>query len=150
MAAETLGMNGQNYQDAFVLFNLADFDNAMMYDSVTTGNRFHAIYEKLIIPGKVKPEDSYTFVVDDPYVAAPNPLEWHNHSVVFDIDEKLVTWFVDDRKIFEVLRKEPLPTALQFGIGLFTFKPYINGESVSIQGQGMLGRWKNLKVETFQ
>ena len=147
MAAEPIGMDGQNYQDGFIITILFDENNALIFDSATTGRRFYSIYEKLVIPGLIKPEDAFTYIIEAPYVAAPKPMEWHTHMVEFDMDKKSVKWFVDGHKTNEIFRAEAMPESIKFGIGLFSLKPYINRQSVSIQGQGMKGQWKNIRAE---
>lgn len=147
MAAQPIGMDGQNYQDGFSITILMDEKNFLIFDSATTGRRFYSIYEKLVVPGFVRPEDGFTYFTEAPYIAAPHPLEWHTHSVEFNMDAKSVRWLVDGKKINELYLVEQMPETLKVGIGLFTLKPYINGESVSIQGQGMMARWRNIQVD---
>lgn len=146
MAAETLGLNGQDYQDAFAIFNLIDLSTGVVFDGYSTGKRMGSIYERLEIAGAATPVESFTYFVEAPLITAPKPLEWNKHSIVIDVDNKTAVWLVNGKKIYEVPKLGVVPKSVTMGFGLFTFKPYQNGESVSISGQGMLGQWKNFEV----
>lgn len=150
MAAQAIHADGQNYQYGFVNTILQDADNSLIFDSCTTGKRIFTIYEKLFIPGVVKAEDAFTYSTEAPFVIATHDLDWHTHTIEFDFEKKSVLWMIDEKKINSLNAIEEMPTSFRIGIGLFTIKPYENGKSVSIQGQGMLGRWKNLTLSILK
>lgn len=148
MAAQAINADGENYQYGFVNTILQDVEHSTVFDSATTGKRLYTVYEKILIPGLVKPEDAFTYFTEAPFVVISQNLEWHMHSIEFDIDKKSVVWKVDGKRVNVQNGIAEMPKALNIGIGLFTLKPYVNGESISLIGQGMLGRWKNLSIET--
>lgn len=148
MSAQAINADGENYQYGFANTIFFDEKHSNVFNSATTGKRLYTVYEKIPIPGLVSPENAFIYFTEAPFTVASQNLEWHTHSIEFNIDKKSVVWKVDGKRVNHQNDLTDMPKSLTIAIGLFTLKPYVNGESASLIGQGMLGRWKNLSFET--
>lgn len=145
MAAENIGGDALDYRDGFAAFNVFDLENADIFDHVSTGKRALVVHEHLLVPNVTDPSDAFTWMVEAPLALDEfDPADFHEYAIAFDPAARKVRWFIDDRLVFEA-RDVNVPYSLQLGLGLFTLYPLENGRSVSLRGQGMAGRWKNLQ-----
>lgn len=147
MAAENLGGVPVDYRDGFLTFNVLDLDQALALDAFATGQRLYSFYERLFIPGITTETDAFTYVVDTPlFGVATRPGEFHRFEIQVEPEARRGRWLIDGITVFSAADLPVVPRRITLGLGLLTLHPLAEG-SVSLRGQGMVGRWRNLGVE---
>ena len=146
MAADNIGGDPDDYRNGFFAFNVFDPKTAAIFDHLVTGTRVYAVHERLLVPGVIDPADAFTWIVEAPLsVGEVDPSQFHEYAVVLDPGARRARWLVDGRLTYEA-RDVDIPESVHVGFGLFTFYPIRDGRSVSLRGQGMAGRWRELRV----
>lgn len=147
MAAENIGGNPDDYRDGFAGFVNGDFQSLMIFDMAATSKRAYPLYERLFVPGMNAKSDAFTYVVDAPLaeLKSSKPGQWHEYTVELDSREGAARWYIDGKKAFEVAKVAAMPQNIQIGLGVFTLCGFENDCSVSCKGQGMIGRWRNVR-----
>jgi hypothetical protein len=146
MAAHSIGGNPDDYRDGFFAFNVFDPQTASVFDHIVTGTRAYVVHERLLVPGVIDPADAFTWIVEAPLSAGEiDSSQFHEYAVVLDPAARRIRWLVDDRLAYEAQNVE-VPASMRVGFGVFTLYPLRDGHSVSLRGQGMSGRWRELRV----
>jgi Family of unknown function (DUF6081) len=147
MAAENLGGNPLDYRDGFLTFNVLDLDQALALDAFATGQRLYSFYERLFIPGITTEAEAFTRVVDTPlFGVRTRPGEFHRFEIEVEPQARRARWFIDDVAVFTAADLPVVPRRITLALGLLTLHS-LEGHSVSLRGQGMIGRWRNLGVK---
>jgi Family of unknown function (DUF6081) len=71
------------------------------------------------------------------------PDAYQHCAVTLDASAGSVRFTVDGVLAYWVPSLPVIPTQLHVGLGLKTLLPIQDGRSVSVRGQGMVGRWRN-------
>jgi Family of unknown function (DUF6081) len=144
MAARKLNGNPDDHRDGFVTFNVFDLQSLLVFDLINTGTRTMSVYERLAVPGLVDGEDAFTYVVDPPLCGVRTaPGAYQRCAVTLDAAAGSVRFTVEDVLVYSVPSLPVIPRQLHVGLGLMTLLPIQDGRSVSVRGQGMVGRWRN-------
>ncbi|MGK8524345.1 DUF6081 family protein [Nocardia asteroides] len=147
MAAENIGVTGEDYRDGFAAFNVLDMGSAQVFDLIATGKHAYAIHERLFVPGVVPREEAFTHVVHAPLAGVEiKPGEFHRYAVTIDRAAGLVGWYVDDSPVYST-RAPELPETVQIGFGIITLHPIADGRSTSLRGQGLHASWRGFTVD---
>ncbi|MBF6166070.1 hypothetical protein IU486_14960 [Streptomyces gardneri] len=147
MAAENIGVTGEDYRDGFAAFNVLDMSSAQVFDLIATGKHAYAIHERLFVPGVVPQEEAFTHVVHAPLAGVDiKPGEFHRYAVTIDRTAGTADWYVDDSPVYTT-RAPQLPETVQIGFGIITLHPIEDGRSTSLRGQGLHGSWRNFTVD---
>jgi hypothetical protein len=145
MAAVKHGGSADDYRDGFATFNVFDLQTLLVFDLINTGTRTLAIYERMGVPGVVEGEDAFTATVDAPFAdVTTEPGEFQRLGIVLDSARGTVRFTVDDVLLYFVPALPVIPTQLALGLGLMT-AIRLQDASSSLRGQGMTGRWRNLR-----
>jgi len=145
VAARRWGGSPADFRDGFAALNVVDFDTALIFDVIATGERHAAIHERLPRVG----HSSFLHVIDAPFAApATAPEQWHRLAVQLSAKERSARWLVDHECIYSVDSLPVMPTSVRIGPGLLTLRPLGPHGSTSVRGQGMLGRWRNFRVHS--
>ncbi|GAC00905.1 hypothetical protein GONAM_20_00480 [Gordonia namibiensis NBRC 108229] len=144
MAAEGLNATAYDYRDGFAAFNVLDLQGGWVFDLAATSDRIFAIHERLPFPGVVTP---FTHCIDAPLSGLTvEPGAEHRYSVTLDREARSVVWEVDGKGVYWVDDAE-VPGQVQVGFGVFTLHPVQDSGSVSLRGQGLAARWRDLTIE---
>lgn len=147
MAAENVNGQPLDYRDGFAGFVTADFNTLIILDHIATSARQSVLYERLFIPGMIERAETFTYVVDSPLAGIfTQPGAFHRYAIDVDTPNAEARWWVDGHLVFVAPRLPEVPTEMKLGFGLFTLRDYEDGQSVSLRGQGMTGRWRNFRV----
>jgi hypothetical protein len=147
MAAENIGVSGQDYRDGFAAFNILDMSSAQVFDLIATNKHAYAIHERLYVPGVVDKDQAFTHIVHAPLADVRiKQAEFHRYAITIDSGAGTVTWQVDDIPVYTV-RSSEIPAKIQIGFGIITLHPIEDGRSVSLRGQGLQGRWRNFTID---
>ncbi|WP_245671192.1 DUF6081 family protein [Nocardia amamiensis] len=147
MAAENIGVTGEDYRDGFAAFNVLDMGSAQVFDLIATSTNAYAIHERLFVPGVVPKEQAFTHVVHAPLAGVDiKPGEFHRYAVTIDRAAGTVGWYVDDSPVYTTYAPQ-LPESVQIGFGIITLHPIEDGHSTSLRGQGLHGSWRNFTVD---
>jgi len=145
MAAEKFGGGADDFRDGVASLNVVDFESGLVLDFITTGERIGAVYERL-------PSNSpqgFTYVVDAPLHSPPTtPGSWQNLTITIDSGSQRARFIVGETLIYEVNGLPVMPTSVQVGLALMTLRPLSATGSTSIHGQGIVGRWRDIRVGT--
>ncbi len=145
MAARKLNGSPTDYRDGFVTFNVFDMQSLLVFDVISTGTRILSVYERLAVPGVVEGEDAFTYVIDPPLCGVRTAPDVFQHCAVsLDAAAGSVEFRVDGVLVYSIASLPVIPRELCLGMGLMTLLPIEDGRSVSLRGQGMVGRWRNL------
>jgi len=143
MSADRFNSKTDDWREGFASFNVLDFNSAMVFDWIATDREFLSIYERLFVPGQTTTNEAFTEV--KPHGRGGPEMFRRAEIEIFGLGES-VRWLLDGE---EVRREDGIPAnvdEVQVGLGLITLTPIENGRSVSCQGQGGLGRWRELRV----
>jgi Family of unknown function (DUF6081) len=145
MAGRKLNGSPDDHRDGFITFNVFDLESLLVFDVINTGTRTLSVYERLAVPGLVDGEDAFTYVVDSALCGVrTSPEEYQHCAITLDAAAGSVRFTVDGKLIYLVPSLPVIPKQLNVGMGLMTLLPIQDGRSVSVRGQGMVGRWRNL------
>lgn len=143
LAAEKSGGGAEDFRDGVVSLNVVEFATGLVFDVLATGERHGAIYERM---PHTEPW-SFLHVVDAPFHSPPtSPGRWHDVAVLIDAERRCAHWLVDDRLIHSAMGLEIVPSSVRIGMGLMTIRPLSQQGSVSLRGQGMTGRWGDIRI----
>jgi hypothetical protein len=150
MSARKLNGRDDDYRDGFATFNVIDVDHKLVLDVIATGGRIHALYELQEWPvGFATPEEAFLYVVDNPELGvATEPGRWHAYQVTINRKDSTIEAHVDGRLLFRTHDLPVSPGRIKLGMGILTLSPLKDGASTSCQGQGMVARWRNVRVRT--
>jgi hypothetical protein len=148
MAAENIGGNPMDYRDGFLTFNVIDLHQALALDAFATGLRLLSFYERLYFPGITTQEQAFAYAIDAPLSGVTTqPGQFHRYDIEVEPAARRARWLIDGALVFAAEGVPVVPAQITLGLGILTLHP-LNGGSVSLRGQGMVGRWRNLSVET--
>ncbi len=144
MAARKLNGSPADYRDGFVTFNVFDMQSLLVFDVISTGSRILSVYERLAVPGVVEGEDAFTYVIDPPLCGVRAvPGVFQHCAISVDAAAGSVEFRADGVLVYSIASLPVIPRELHLGMGLMTLLPIEEGRSVSLRGQGMVGRWRN-------
>ncbi len=149
MACESYNGNSDDLLDGFIGLVVADFSQGMVLDWILSGTRAGIIYERLPIPGVTPEGESFTHVVQSPFVATNSPGEFHRYEVALNPSQHSCEWLVDGHRFF-ITRDVPVDMkSVTLGLLVCTLKaPKPEGGSISNHGQGATGFWRHLTTST--
>jgi hypothetical protein len=144
LAAEKLGGNASDIRDGAASLHVVEFETGLVLDLMTTGERVSAIWERMPYDAP----NAFTYLIDDPLHCPPStPGQWQKLTVLIDAEMRVARYFVDDVPIYTV-GLEVAPKRVQIAMGMLTVHLLKDGRSVSLHGQGLVGRWKDIQVGT--
>jgi len=149
MAAERIGGDAADYRDGFATFNVIDVEHKLVVDVILTGSQLHTIYELQAVPvGVVPVDESFLYVVDNPELGLDvGPGSWHTCTVAIDRAAGGIEATADGRTLFRTGDLPVDPRRIKLGMGILTLQPLAaDGTSTSCRGQGMVARWRDVRV----
>jgi hypothetical protein len=144
MAAQLLNGNTDDFRDGFAAFNVLDFSKGYVFDVAANGAHLWAIHE--VLPIETALGDPFTYMIENPYGPAAKAGHSQTCQVSFDTVDSTVTWLVDGGLVTRATLPV-MPQSVQLGLGLFTLRPIVDGQSRSLRGQGITASWSNVRVE---
>ena len=146
MNAEVLHDVNRSFRHGFSAFNVIDVEQTgTVFDHLATDRGTRAVWEQLRIPGFIEAAEPFVWLVESPSLDDLDFSDYHGYSVVLNSAEGRATWLVDDVTVFEA-HGVSVPPAVQIGLGLMTLVPIANARSTSLLGQGVVARWRRLRV----
>jgi len=146
MNAEILGDANCIFRHGFSAFNVIDVvKTGSVFDHLATDRGTRAVREQLRIPGFIDGGEPFVWLIESPSLGDIDFSDYHDYSVVLNSAESRATWLVDDVKVFEA-HEVSVPPSVQIGLGLMTLLPIKNGRSTSLLGQGVVARWRRLRI----
>lgn len=144
MAADMVDGNPDDYRDGFASFNVLDFGTGMVFDIISSGKKYWAIYERLYMPGITTEKEAFTTVIPiESMDSGKDPLDC---AIEYDQKADTVRYYLNSHLVYEATEIPVKVRALQTGFGIITLHPIQDGRSVSCHGQGGWGVWSNFKV----
>ncbi len=150
IAAIAHNNNRHDLYDAFITFNLFDFNSGIVLDFLLNGNLIYAFYERLFIPGVTDETTAFTRAAD--LAVNTRPGQFHNLIMTYDRKFDTALWIVDGQPMYRVPHMPVKVDQFLMGMGLMTLKPiaapfpYYFPKSTSLHGQGITGIWSNYRV----
>jgi hypothetical protein len=145
VSAEKLGGRANDFRDGFVSLNVVEFETGLVLDLLATGERLGALWERM----PANAPNSFLHVVDAPLHSPPtSPGQWHDFAICINSSDRSAQWRVDGKLLMEVNGVPAVPTNVRIGMGILTIQPLTAAGSNSLRGQGMVGRWTNLRIGT--
>jgi len=139
----------QDIWDAFITFNLVDFESGVVLDFLLNGSLVFALFERLYIPGLTDETTAYTREANLPVVSRPAQL--HECLMTYDRGADLAEWFLDGELVYRFPGIPAKVNQFGMGMGLMTLKPiaaafpYSFPKSTSLHGQGITGIWTDIR-----
>lgn len=146
MNAEILRDETCCFRHGFSAFNVIDVvHTGGVFDHLATDRGTRAVREQLRIPGFIDNGEPFVWLIESPSLGDIDFSDYHDYSVVLNSAESRATWLVDNVKVFEA-HEVSVPPSVQIGLGLMTLLPIENGRSTSVLGQGVVARWRRLRI----
>ena len=146
MHAERLNDGTYDFRNGFSAFNVIDIvETGSVFDHMATDRGTRAVREQLHVPGFIEAGEPFTWLVETPALDDLDFADYHDYAVVLNRAESRATWLVDDVTVFEALDVS-IPASVQIGLGLMTLVPIKYGRSTSLHGQGVVARWRRLRI----
>ncbi len=150
IAAKAYNNNPHEIWDAFITFNLFDFESGIVLDFLLNGHLIYALYERLYIPGLTDEQTAVTREANLPVNTEPGKI----HNCIINYDRKFDTalWIIDGQPVYRVPNIPVKVNRFHLGMGLMTLKPirapfpYYFPKSTSLHGQGISGVWADYRV----
>lgn len=139
----------EDLYDAFITFNLFDFESAVVLDFLLNGRLVIALFERLFIPGMTDETNAYAKEAQLPVVSEPGRL--HHCLMTYDRGADLAEWSLDGELVYRFPRIPVKVNQFGLGMGLMTLKPiaapwpYYFPKSTSLHGQGITGIWTDIR-----
>lgn len=143
MTGSGKGTAPYDWKDGFASLVVTDRSTGWVFDVVAIAEAIGAIHERLPISPEVQ---WFTNVVEAPLIdlgAAPEKV--YQCEITLDAAAHTATWVVDGHEIYRAKGIE-IPPSVNVGMGIFTLRPVVDGESRSVRGQGFGASWSNIKV----
>jgi Family of unknown function (DUF6081) len=144
MAAQVINGNTDDFRDGFAAFNVLDFSKGFVFDVAANGDHLWAIHE--VLPVETALGDPFTYMIENPYGPGTTAGDPQTCQVSFNTIDSTVTWLVDGEIVTRATLRV-MPESVQLGLGLFTLRPIVNGQSRSLHGQGITASWSDVRVE---
>jgi hypothetical protein len=138
--------------DAFVTFNLFDFESGVVIDFLLNGHLIYALYERLYMPGYTDENTALVREANLPVRATPRQL--YECAMSYDRKKDVAEWRLEGELVYRVPNIPVKINQFFLGMGLMTLKPiaaafpYYFPKSTSLHGQGVTGIWSEMKVGT--
>jgi len=152
LAATIVGTARRDLYDGFVSFNVLDFTTGAALDFFVGNDTIATVYGRLPFPGVPAAPDTdgpKYFCLFEENRDATSPGQLHHFEIVYDSVADRVTYLVDGA---EVRGYSNVPFKLgpcTLALGLMSEKDIAPGKgSVSLHGQGAVGKWGNIRVVT--
>jgi hypothetical protein len=152
LAANIAGAAPRDLYDGFVSFNVLDFTTGAALDFFVGNDTIATVYGRLPFPGVPEAPDTQGpryFCLFEEIRDATAPGRLHHFEIVYDSAAGRVTYFIDGA---EARRYSNVPFKLgpcTLALGLMSEKDIVPGKgSVSLHGQGAVGKWGNIKIVT--
>lgn len=150
VGAEGYHHRAEDIFDAFVTFNLFDFESAVVIDFLLNGHLIYALYERLFIPGLTDETTALVREANLPVRAVPGQL--YECTMSYDRARDVAEWRLDGELVYRVPDIPVKVNQFMLGMGLMTLKPiaasfpYYFPRSTSLHGQGIAGTWSEIRV----
>ncbi len=149
VAARAHNNDPNDIWDAFITFNLFDFESGVVLDFLLNGDLIYALYERLYIPGLTDEKTAFTREANLPVTTEPGKI----HNCIINYDRKFDTalWIIDGQPVYRVPNIPVKVNRFHLGMGLMTLKPilaafpYYFPKSTALHGQGISGVWANYR-----
>ncbi|MGH7864682.1 MAG: DUF6081 family protein [Candidatus Binataceae bacterium] len=152
LAATIVDGAPRDLYDGFVSFNVLDFTTGAALDFFVGNDTIATVYGRLPFPGVPAPADTdgpkyFCLFQENRDATAPGQL--HHFEIIYDSVADRVSYLVEGA---EVRRYANLPFKLgpcTLALGLMSEKDIAPGKgSVSLHGQGAVGKWGNIRIGT--
>ena len=146
MAAEKFRGDPVDYRTGAAAFHVMDLADGWIFDQLATQTRTWSLHERLLLPGVVEPSEAFTWAVDRPLPALDvSPGSFLRYSIAISGAERRALWTVEGAPYFEVRDLPKVPESVVLALSVLTLSPQADGQSTCLSGQGMAGRWRNLR-----
>ncbi|HEX5938867.1 MAG TPA: DUF6081 family protein [Dehalococcoidia bacterium] len=135
--------------DGFVSVNLLDFANGAAIDFFVSHDRLATVYARLPFPGVPEPAEegqARYFCLFKEMEHPGGPGKRHAYRMVYDKAAATLDWLVDGKP---VNRETNVPFAMGsflVALGIMTERDIVDGQSVSLHGQGVTAEWSPVTV----
>jgi len=146
LAVENVGGNPVDYRRAMAAFHVFDLDaTKRVFAACGTSSRVLALHEHLPLGGGGQGEP-FQHVVESPYEDFDDDFtSFRPCEITLDRGSSTATWRVDGHALYEA-HGTLIPERVQIGFGIWTMVPIRDGRSRSLDGQGMIARWRRPRV----
>jgi hypothetical protein len=135
--------------DGFVSVNLLDFANGAAINFFVSQDRLATVYARLPFPGVPEPVEEGSaryFCLFKEMEHPGGPGRPHSYRIVYDKAARTLDWLVDGRQVNSEANVPFAMDSFLVALGIMTERDIVNGESVSLHGQGVTGEWSPVTI----
>ena len=146
LAVENVGGEPRDFRRGIAAFQVADVEASTRVFSVTgTSTRVFAMHEHLPLGGG-GPGEPFIHVVESPYEDFDDDFtRLRACEITLDRSRSTAAWRVDGHAVYQI-RGTLIPERVGIGFGIWTMLPIRDGRSCSLDGQGMIARWRRFRL----
>lgn len=146
MAVDNIGGAPLDYRLGMAAFHVFDLDvSQRVFAACGTSTRVLALHEQLGLGGGGAGEPFY-HVVESPYEDFDDDFtRLRACEITLDRSTSTATWRVDSHTVYEA-RGTLIPDHARIGLGIWTMLPIRDGRSRSLEGQGLVARWRRFRI----
>jgi hypothetical protein len=144
MAVTNVGGEPGDYRRAMAAFQVFDLEVSQRVFSVCgTSTRVFALDEQLTASEAGEP---FIYMVESPYEDFDDDFtRLRACEITLDRSRSTAAWRVDGHAVYQT-RGTFIPERVGIGFGIWTMLPIRDGRSCSLDGQGMIARWRRFRL----
>lgn len=144
LAVRNVGGQPEDFRHGMAAFHILDFDASKRVFAVCgTSTRVLALHEQLGAWGAGEP---FYHVVESPYEDFDDDFtRLRTCEITLDRKGSTASWRVDGRTVYQA-HGTFVPERVRIGFGIWTMLPIRDGRSRSLDGQGMVARWRQFRA----
>ncbi len=149
IAARTVNTQPGNMYDGYVSWNLLDLTTGWVLDFFTGGETVTTVYGRLPFPGATVPDTGPAkafCIFNELKDHAATQGQVHAYRITYDQALNTVEFEADGRIVDRYERVPDKITGFTAALGLMSEIDIVDGKSVSCHGQGVIGRWSQMRV----
>ena len=146
LAVKNLGGEPGDYRRGMAAFHVFELDvSKRVFAACGTSARVLALHEQLGLGGGRTGEPFY-HVVESPYEDFDDDFtRVRACEITLDRSRSTAAWRVDGHAVYQT-RGTFIPERVGIGFGIWTMLPIRDGRSCSLDGQGMIARWRRFRL----
>ncbi len=150
MSARGVRTNEGDIYDGFIAFHLLDAEFGIAADFFAGNDSLAMAYS---LPQESPADrralrDRRYMAIFKKFEIPTSPGQLHRYKIVYNRGLGRFSWIVDGKKVAEERNVPAKVSSFRIGLGIMTAKNITDGKSISVHGQGMIGRWSPVQYSS--
>ena len=148
MDAKINGAKDNDLYNGFTAFNFHDLEGGFGFGFLTNGTEYASLYSRQAPAGISSKNPSYPrfFEIYDEHPLRPLPEGLHHFTITYSKKKDYAEWLLDGERVnYQDRIPDPI-NSLIISIGIMTAVDLGPSGSQSLQGQGIIGEWSQVKI----